>query len=47
MTYDVGSPGPGLGQAQKGGRVKLGNRIPTLPPLYNCISKGSTDINKQ
>ena len=29
-TYDVGNPGPGLGQAYKCGRVKLDNRIPTL-----------------
>jgi hypothetical protein len=30
-TYDVGNPGPGLGQAQKCGRVKPVNEIPTLP----------------
>jgi len=39
MTYDVESPGSGLGHAQKSD--------PNPPPLYNCISKGSTDINKQ
>jgi hypothetical protein len=31
MTYDIGNPGLGLGQAQKCGRVKLVNGIPTLP----------------
>jgi hypothetical protein len=30
-TDDVGNPGPGLGQAQKCGRVKPVNEIPTLP----------------
>jgi len=32
MTYDVGNPGPFLSQAQKCGRVKPVNAIPTLPP---------------
>jgi hypothetical protein len=31
MTDDVGNPGPGLGQAQKCGRVKPGNGKTTLP----------------
>jgi hypothetical protein len=31
MTYDVGNPGPGLGQAQQCGGVKTVNGIPTLP----------------
>ena len=31
MTYDVVNPGPGLGQAQKCGRVKLVDGIPTPP----------------
>jgi len=31
MTYDVGNQGPGLGQAQKCGRVKQVNEITTLP----------------
>jgi len=31
MTYDVGNPGPDLGQAQKYGGVKLANGIPTFP----------------
>ena len=31
-TYDVGNPGPGLGQAQHCGRVKPVNGIPTPPP---------------
>ena len=30
-TYDVGNPGPGLGQAHKCGRVKPVNGIPILP----------------
>jgi hypothetical protein len=30
MAYDVGNPGPGMGQAQKCGRVKLVNGIPIL-----------------
>jgi hypothetical protein len=30
MTYAVGNPGPGLGQTQKCGEVKLVNGIPTL-----------------
>jgi hypothetical protein len=29
MTYDVGNPGSGLGQAQKYGGVKIINGIPT------------------
>ena len=33
MTYDVGNLGPGLGQAQKCGRVKSVNGIPSQP--YN------------
>jgi len=31
MTYDIGNPGPGLGQAQKCGWVKPFNGIPPLP----------------
>ena len=46
-TYEVRNPGPGLRQAQKCGRVKYINGIPTLPllitgsqptPLDNWIS---------
>jgi hypothetical protein len=33
--YDIGNPCPGLGQAQKWGRVKPVNRFPTLPLLIN------------
>jgi len=33
MTYCVGNPGPGLGQAHKCGSVKLVNGIPNLPLL--------------
>jgi hypothetical protein len=36
MTYDVVNPGPGLGQAQKGGGVKSFNRIP--PPTLDLNS---------
>jgi hypothetical protein len=34
MTYDVGNPGPGLGQAQKCGRIKpvTGKTNATFPP---------------
>jgi hypothetical protein len=42
MTYDVGNPGPGLGQAQTCGLVKLVNSA-----LDNLIWNGNTDINKQ
>jgi hypothetical protein len=31
MTYDVGNPGPGLGQVQKCDGVKPANMIQTLP----------------
>jgi len=31
MTYGIGNPGPGLGQALKGGGVKPMNEIPILP----------------
>jgi hypothetical protein len=31
MTYGIGNPGLGLGQAQKYGRIKLVNGISTLP----------------
>ena len=34
MTYDVGNPDPGLGQAQTCGRVQPVNEIPTLPSWY-------------
>jgi len=37
-TYDVGNPGPGLGQAQKCGGITSFNGIPT---------HANTDINKQ
>jgi hypothetical protein len=43
MTYANGNPGPGLGQAQKCGRVKLVNRIPTIPVL---IIRSPTAIQK-
>jgi hypothetical protein len=33
MTYDVGNPDSGIGQAQKCGGVKPVNGIPTLPLL--------------
>jgi hypothetical protein len=37
-TYGIENPGPGLGQAQTYGGVKLVNKIPTLPLLkaYRC-----------
>jgi hypothetical protein len=43
MTYANGNPGPGFGQAQKCDRVKLVNRIPTLPVL---IIRSPTAIQK-
>ena len=46
MTYDVGDPNPGLGQAQKCGEVKHVNGI-SIPPLDNCISNRNADINKR
>jgi hypothetical protein len=33
MNYNVGNLGPGLGEAQKCGEIKLVHRIPTLPLL--------------
>ena len=45
MTYDVGNPGPGLGEAQKCGRFKLVNGDPN-PPLL-ITTNGNTYINKQ
>jgi hypothetical protein len=41
-TYDVGNPGPGLGQAQKCGRVKPVNWIPA--PAHLLIT-GSMAIH--
>ena len=35
MTYDVENPGPGLGQAQKYGRVKLVNGISSCHPSHS------------
>jgi hypothetical protein len=32
-TNDVGNPGHGLGQRQKGGGIKPVNGIPTPPPM--------------
>jgi len=41
MTYDVGNPGPGLGQADKCGGVKLINGVPTLhfPLIFAVLAK--------
>ena len=44
MTYGVGNPGSGLGQAQYCGGVKLNKRIPT--PIDNRISNSNTDLLK-
>jgi hypothetical protein len=41
--YAYGNPGPGLGQAQTCGWVKLVN---VIPPLDNRISNSNIDINK-
>jgi hypothetical protein len=47
MTYDIRNPGPGLGEAQTYGRVKLLNGISTL--LLNKLDPmpGNTYLNKQ
>jgi hypothetical protein len=46
MTYDIRNPGPGLGQAQTYGRVKLLNGISTL--LLNKLDPmpGNTYLSK-
>ena len=44
-TYDVGNPGPCLGQAQQCGGVKPVNGIPT--PVDNWISNCNTYIKKK
>jgi hypothetical protein len=31
LAYGIGNPGPGLGQAQKCGKVKLVNGFSTIP----------------
>ena len=47
MTYDIRNPGPGLGEAQTYGRVKLLIGISTL--LLNKLDPmpGNTYLNKQ
>jgi hypothetical protein len=47
MPYDVGNPGPGLGQAHICCRIKPVNEIPTLLPCDNWISHDNININKQ
>ena len=42
-TYGIENPGPGLGQAQTYGGVKLVNKIPTLP----LLKIDNTDIKKK
>jgi hypothetical protein len=42
-TYGIGNPGPGFGQAQTYGGVKLANGIPTLP----LLKIDNTDIKKK
>ena len=42
MTYDIGNPGPDLGEKPTCGEVNPVNGIPTLP-----ISNDNTDINKR
>jgi len=46
-TYEVESPGRGLGPANKCGGVKLADEIPTPPPLDNGIYNSNTYINKR
>jgi hypothetical protein len=38
MTYGIGYPCPGLGQAQKCGKVKPVNDISTTPSCFRCQS---------
>jgi hypothetical protein len=38
MIYDFGNPGPGLGQAQRCGRDKTVNEIPTLIVCFILLS---------
>ena len=45
-TYGVGNLGPGLGQAEQCGRVKLVNRIPTLPVFIIQKIQMHTNKNK-
>jgi hypothetical protein len=47
MTYDVGNPGPGLGQAQQCGGVKTVNGIPTPPSVIETINKRLTCLLSQ
>jgi len=47
LRHNVGNPGPGLGQTQKCGGVKLVSGISSLSlSLDNWISGNNTDINK-
>jgi hypothetical protein len=43
IAYNIGNPGPGLGQAQKCGRGNPVNGIPTLP-LFIIGSPTATQI---
>ena len=45
-NYDVGNPDPVLGQAQKCGRDKPVNGIPTLPLDLHCMFSNKTLILK-
>ena len=40
MSYDVGNPAPGLGQAQKCGGL---NRLMVSQPLYNFVCYAPAD----
>jgi hypothetical protein len=45
-NYGIENPGPGLGQTQKGGRVKLVNEILVPYPLYNWIPIAESKLHK-
>ena len=44
MTYDVGNPGPGLGQVQECGGVEPVN-LDVNHPTLNLISNGNIDLS--
>jgi hypothetical protein len=46
MTYDVGNPGPGLGQAQKcGSRVNLFLKVSVITYVLNNNNKNNNRLS--
>jgi hypothetical protein len=46
MTYDVGNPSPGLGQAQKcGGRVNLFLKVSVITYVLNNNNKNNNRLS--